>query len=172
MQLLFKRQQTTGRVGRVQFKLWAKVELEQEEQDLVARYRLDRAILIAVLQPGLIRNSLLLGVVVYAVVAASAATGGVPVLKAGLFGLVIGAGAAFWWFNEKRETIYVRDLIHGRHFSCPSVIELARKEAWLSTVVSFLRQVMESAKHWDGTESIPIEALPKAEAKLTLLKGL
>ena len=89
-----------------------------------------------------------------------------------LLAAAAGGGAGYWWFNEKRETIFVSDLLHGRHFSCPSVIELARKEAWLSTVTSFLRQVMESAKNWDGTETNEIDALPKAEAKLVMLRGL
>jgi len=31
---------------------------------------------------------------------------------------------------------------------------------------------MESAKHWDGTETFDIEALPKDEAKLVMIKGL
>ncbi len=87
-------------------------------------------------------------------------------------GTLAGGGAGYWYLHEKRETIFVRDLLHGRHFTCDSVVELARKEAWLSVVVSFLRQVMESAKHWDGTEHITIEALPKDEARQVILRGL
>ncbi|MGV6850283.1 MAG: hypothetical protein ACWA5A_18070 [Marinibacterium sp.] len=52
------------------------------------------------------------------------------------------------------------------------MIELARKEAWLGTVVSFLRQVMESAKHWDGTQRHTVEPLPKEEARQVIIKGL
>lgn len=61
--------------------------------------------------------------------------------------------------------------MHGRYFSCGSVVELARKEAWLETATAFLRQVMESAKHWDGTERRPVEVLPKDEAKRIILRG-
>ena len=86
--------------------------------------------------------------------------------------LAAGIGAGYWFFNEKRETIFVKDLLHGRYFSCGSVIALARKEAWLETVVSYLRQVMESAKNWDGTERHKIEALPKDEARQVILRGL
>ncbi|MEQ8964884.1 MAG: hypothetical protein RID91_03595 [Azospirillaceae bacterium] len=171
MKLLFKREQTTGRVGRVQFRLWGKVELTEEEQEIVKRYRFDQAILIEALQPALIRNSLIIGLIV-AVVASALFIGAAGSGPGIALGLLAGGGTGYWWFNEKRETIYVRDLIHGRHFRCTSVIELARKEAWLSTVTAFLRQVMESAKHWDGTETNEIEALPKAEAKLVMLKGL
>ncbi len=86
--------------------------------------------------------------------------------------VVGGGGAGYFYFHQKRETIFVKDLMHGRYFTCDSIIELARKEAWLGVVTSFLRQVMESAKQWDGTETLDIEALPKDEAKLVMLKGL
>ena len=86
--------------------------------------------------------------------------------------LIAGLGAGYWWYHQKRETIYVKDLLHGRHFNCDSVVELARKEAWLGTVVSFLRQVMESAKHWDGTERHTVEPLPKDEARQVIIKGI
>jgi hypothetical protein len=87
-------------------------------------------------------------------------------------GLAGGAGAAYFYYDRNRESVFVRDLIHGRHFACDSIVDLARKEAWLASVVSVLRQIMESAKHWDGTETIPIEALSKEEAKYIALKGL
>ncbi len=86
--------------------------------------------------------------------------------------VVVGGGAGYFYFHQKRETIFVKDLMHGRYFTCDSIIELARKEAWLGVVTSFLRQVMESAKQWDGAETLDIEALPKDEAKLVMLKGL
>lgn len=171
MKLLFRREQTAGRFGRVQFKLWAKVELDEQEKALVQRYRFDQAILIDAIQPNLIRNAVLIGLLGF-VVGFALAGAFLPRALSGLVGIIVAGGGAYWWFNEKRETIFVRDLIHGRHFSCPSVIELAQKEAWLTTIVSFLRQVMESAKNWDGTETIPIEALPKAESKLVILRGL
>lgn len=171
MKLLFKREQTTGKVGRVQFKLWGKLELDADEQAIVQRYRFGEAVLIEALQPTLIRNTISIAVVVF-VIAFGVLGPNINTGFAALLSLAIGGGCGALYFNEKRETIFVRDLIHGRYFSCSSVIELARKEAWLGVVTSFLRQVMESAKHWDGTETTEIEALPKAEAKLVMLKGL
>jgi hypothetical protein len=171
MNLLFKREQTTGKLSRVNFKLWGKVELSEEEQALVKRYRFDEAVLIAVVQPNLLRQAIFIGFgifVVVTVILSKIATGG----TAAMLGLLAGGGAAYWWINEKRETIFVRDLIHGRHFICDSVIELAKKEAFLTTVVSFLRQVMESAKHWEGTQSHVIEPLPKDEARQVILRGV
>jgi len=171
MDLLFKREQTPGKLARVQFKLWGKIELEEEEQKLLDRYGFHEAVLIAAIQPLLIRMTLYVA-------------GGTFFVSGAIFNLVFsvgfslllaiaaGIGAGYWYFNEKRETIFVKDLLHGRYFSCSSVVELARKEAWLETVVAFLRQVMESAKHWDGTERHTIEALPKDEARQVILKGI
>ena len=65
MKLLFKREQTTGKVDRVQFKLWGKLELDADEQAIIKRYRFDEAILIEALQPTLIRNTITLGVVAF-----------------------------------------------------------------------------------------------------------
>lgn len=86
--------------------------------------------------------------------------------------ILLGAGGGYYYFHQKRETIFVKDLIHGRYFTCDSVIDLARKEAWLETIVAFLRQVMESAKHWDGTQTLDVPVLGKDEAKQLIIRGL
>jgi hypothetical protein len=171
MKLLLKRDQTPGTVGKVKFRLWGKVELDEDETEIVKRYAFDNAILIEAIQPTLIRNAALIGLGVWIILfgilmPGMGGTGGFIVALLG------GGGAGYFYFHQKRETIFVKDLIHGRYFSCDSIIELARKEAWLGVVTSFLRQVMESAKHWDGTETLDIAALPKDEAKLVMLKGL
>lgn len=170
MELLFKREQTAGQLKRVDFKLWGKIELDRDEQSIVRQYRFDEAILIKVSQPDLVRASTFIGIGVFLVVF------GIALANWGMgvgfsVGTLAGGGAGYWYRHAKRETIFVRDLLHGRHFTCDSVVELARKEALLSDVVSFFRQVMESAKHWDGTEHITIEALPKDEARQVILRG-
>jgi hypothetical protein len=175
MELLFKRNQSSGRVGRVAFKLWAKLELDGNEQVLVERYRFDEALLIQAEQPKLLRNAILMAVLVWVLLvgALGAFLGGVaPTPVRSFVAVVVAIVAGYAYFHNKRESIYVRDLLHGRYFSCGSVIELARKEAWLQTIVAFLRQVMESAKHWDGTERHTIEPLPKEEARQVILKGI
>ncbi|HWT30356.1 MAG TPA: hypothetical protein VN240_04935 [Propylenella sp.] len=156
---------------RVNFKLWGKIELDEEEQGLINRYDFDKAVLIAAFQPGLLRRAVIIGAGAFLVGLLFFGAMAGPWLGF-LLASAAGIGTGFWWFNEKRETVYVRDLLHGRHFSCDSVIELARKEAWLTTIVGFLRQVMESAKHWDGTESHKIVPLPKDEARQVILRGL
>lgn len=171
MELLFKREQTPGSIGRVKFKLWGKIEPDEEEQALIDRYSFSDAILIAAIQPNLVRKTLLIVIGVF-VVAFALFAGTMGFGGALLLSTVFAVGTGYWYLNEKRETIFVKDLLHGRYFSCDSVVELARKEAWLETIVGFLRQVMESAKHWDGTQRHKIEPLPKDEARQVILKGL
>lgn len=67
MNLLFKRGQTEG-AGKVTFKLWAKTELDEDEQRIIKRYRFDSAKLIDVFQPNLLRNAILIAFGVGAVV--------------------------------------------------------------------------------------------------------
>jgi hypothetical protein len=169
MDLLFKREQSNAASGGVNFKLWGKIELDEDEKSIVSKYKFDQAILIFADQPGLLRKSIFIGI--GAMVAAMVLLNQMGMMGA-LIALAAGIGAGYWWYHQKRETIYVKDLLHGRHFNCDSVVELARKEAWLETVVSFLRQVMESAKHWDGTERHTVEPLPKDEARQVIIKGL
>lgn len=171
MQLLFKREQTPGRTGSIKFNLWGKIELEGQETEIIRRYGLDKAMLIGALQPELLRRSIYLGV------AASFGAFVILFLIAGFssaftLSIVAGFAAGYFYFDRNRETVFVRDLMHGRYFTCTSVVELARKEAWLGTIVAFLRQVMESAKHWDGTETVPIPVLSKDDAKELIIRGL
>ncbi len=171
MEILFRRDQSKGATGNVKFKLWSKIELDENEAQAVKHYAFDDAVLIDSWQPELIRNSIYIGLAVS--VAVFAMVSALLNFEVGLFfGLLAGCGVGYIYYDKNRETIFVKDLLHGRYFDCASVIELARKEAWLETITGFLRQVMESAKHWDGTEARPIEVLPKAEAKRLIIKGL
>ena len=127
--------------------------------------------LVEAIQPGLLRMAILVGLVAFVF-------GGLVIVSViGMllgFWVALGAGiaAGYFYYDRKRETVYVRDLMHGRYFSCRSVIELARKEAWLGTIVAYLRQVMESAKHWDGTEAVSVPVLSKEDAKELIVRGL
>ncbi|WP_417455886.1 hypothetical protein [Kordiimonas sp.] len=177
MDLLFKRSQEGG-IGRASFKLFCKLDLDDQEQALTKKYRFDEAVLIYTYQPTLARKAFLrsLGVFILLWLLSLAMFGARAIFANALFAflliMVVTAVFGFWYYHQNRETIFVRDLIHGRYFKCDSVIELARKEAWLETVCSYLRQVMESALHWDGEERFPIKALPKDEAKKIIIKGL
>ena len=69
MELLFKREQTTGSVGRVNFKLWVKLEVTQDEQALIRRYRFDESILIGADDRHLLRGAVRLGAIVFVIAA-------------------------------------------------------------------------------------------------------
>jgi hypothetical protein len=170
MNLLYKRGQTDSISGKVTFTLWAQTELDDDEQHIVKRYKFDKAKLVDVFQPLLFRTAVSIGFIVsfalYALLWSMDSSLNAPI------SLVLGAGAAYFFYDRKRESVYVRDLIHGRNFACDSIVDLARKEAWVGTAVAILRQVMETAKHWDGTETVKIEPLTKAEAKFIALRGL
>jgi hypothetical protein len=169
MELLFKREQTTGKLNRVAFKLWGKLEIGEDEQALINRYRFDEAVLIGSDDSHLMRGAIKRGIVVF--VLASLVFSLVAGMLGPLLGAAAGVGAGYWYINEKRETIFVKDMLHGRNFTCDSVIELAKKEAWLEGACALFRQVMESAKHWDGVERHTIEPLPKEQAKELILRA-
>lgn len=171
MEILFRREQTPGKLKMVKFKLWSKIELDANEEQVVAHYGFDNAVLIDSPQPDLVRKTVFItiGVTILATSMFSTAAGFGGALG---IALLAGGAAGYFYYDKNRETILVKDLLHGRYFNCGSVIELARKEAWLETISGFLRQVMEGAKHWDGTEKRYIQVLPKNEAKQLMIRGL
>lgn len=171
MQLLFRRSQGRSTFGKPVFKLWAQMEFEDDEHTIISHYRFENAKLIEAFEPSLIRRSLLAGAGIF--ILASIVLWIPMGFQYGLLtGFIFGCLAGWLYFDRHRETIYVRDLIHGRTFDCRSVIDLARKEAWLELITAFLRQVMETARNWDGTEAVPIDALSKQEAKYVVIRGL
>lgn len=179
MELLFRRNQTQGLIFSVSFKLWGKVEFDEEETHLVYRYNIDKSILVLNEQPHLLEYSvwagLSLGFIASLVVFSLYSGAGLPTYDGAVFAgmiAVFSALAGYWYFHARRETIYMRDLMRGQYFSCKSVVALAQEEAKLEGVAAYLRQVMETAKHWDGTQRLTIEALPKEEARRIILSGL
>lgn len=168
MDLLFKREQSDGFMGRIIFHLWAKSEFSDDERALLDRYRLDQAQLLQADDWRALRWAVVVAIISFFLI------GGIAMTLLGSLGLalaIIGAGVVgFWFFNEKRETIFVKDLLYGRRFKCRSVAELARKEAWLEDACIVLRQVIETAKNWDGVETNPIPILDKAEAKKVVIR--
>lgn len=171
MKILLRRSQSKGIFRSVRFKLWGKIELEGDEAKIINRYDFDHAVLIIGLQDKLLRWAIILGFVSL-----------VPLffIFAGFFGRAIGtpmAIAAAWFtgwffFDRFRETVYVKDLLHGRYFRCKSVVDLASKEDWLKQIIAYLRAVMESAKHWDGAETVDVPTLDPETAKQVTLKRI
>ena len=151
------------------FHLHAELELDDEEKQLMQKYRFAKAPL--VLSDPIddlkmaSRPALILGLVAFVVfwILASFST---AVSLATLVTLVM----TVVYFKTMRELILVSDLLDGgRTFRCDSIIELIHKEAFLEGISEYLRQVLESAKNWHDREIIPIRPLDKALAKRAVL---
>ncbi len=161
------------RIGRgVMFNLLAELELDPEEEQLMQQYRFTGAVL--VLSDPIddlkkaARPAILLGIIAFFVF---------WLLVAFSFGIALGFLITLVmtgvYFKATREQILVSDLLRGgRTFRCDSIIELIEKEAFLQRISAYLRQVLESAKHWDTRETIVIPPLDPAEAKQAVLKRL
>lgn len=178
MDMLFKRTQSRTPNNKVSFQLWAKTDVTEEESELIGKYSMHDAVLIHVLEPHLMRRAVLVAFLVsiftwLVLVSWLLRALGLylPWTLSLLVALVIGGLIGLMYHNHNRETIMVKDLLFGRYFKCKSVIELARKEAYLQNVASYFRQVIESAKHWGGQQSIPIEPLSPEDAKRAILSG-
>ena len=128
---------------------------------------IETKILIEVEQLTLLRNAAIIGVAAF--IAAYTLLWLIG-LNYTFLAIVLGGGGGYFYFHQMRETIFVKDIMHGRYFTCRSVIELAQKEAELERIVKILRQVMEAAKHWDGTETIEVPVLDKDAAKQLIVQ--
>lgn len=170
MDILLKREQSRNWRGRVVFRLWAKAEMSDDERALIDRYDMGDSCLIAADDFDHLKGAMVVGFVAFLVGGLFGAFASDEVLGGLAFGVITGVGAGYWWLNEKRETIWMRDLLYGRRFKCDSIIELAQKEAMLDNACIALRQVVETAKHWDGVETRPVPVLPPEEAKEVVLR--
>ncbi len=181
MNLLFNRDQKSAalfsliplRIGSgVIFHLHAELELDAEEEELIRKYKLAGAPLV---HSDLIedlkrafRPGLLLGVLTFIVFWMWASFE-----PAVFLGFLVTIGMTGAYFHTERELILVRHLLDGgRTFHCDSIVALIQKEAYLEGVSGYLRQVLESAKHWHDREVLPIKPLDKAAAKQAILKAL
>lgn len=177
MDLLFKR--TQKRIAnRTTFELWAKTDLSDEEQQLIRKYNMQDAVLINVVEPYLIRWAIFTAItmsifywLVWILFIVPEFRLYVPWPKSVGVTIILGILTGIIFYHSRRQTIMVKDLMYGRTYKCKSVIELARKEAYLEQICSYFRQVLESAKHWGGQQSFPIEPLPPEEAKRAILSG-
>ena len=180
MQLLLDRKQSSAsffslvplRIGSgVTFALHVMLELDAEEDELLKQYNFVDAPLV-VSDPiddlkQSFRPALFLGIVAFVVLWFL----GTFFAAFGLAVLVILVMTVIY-FNALRENLIVRQLLDGgRTFRCDSIVALIEKEAYLEHICSYLRQVLESAKHWHDREAVPIPPLRKEEAKQAVLKA-
>ena len=171
MKILFKREQSRKSIGRVHFKLWAMLETDEVERALIEGYYIDQSVVIDGNDEGLWKRGAIVGLLAAIFAFLTINMFGIEAELAAPASLLVWFGAAYWWVNQKRETIFMKDLLHGRSFKCGSVIDLAKKEAWLENICQALMQVVESAKHWDGVEHRDIVVLPPEEAKAFIVRA-
>ena len=168
MQLLFEREQVSG-ARAPKFKLKAKIDVDETEKAIIAHYRLDKAMLISKFEPFLMKLTAYAagGSFLLALLMGYSLAG----FGTGVFlGLCAAGGAGLYIWNKYRETIFVSNLLHGRYFECRSIVDLAKKEAYLNSIVVMLRQVMESARHWHGVQAHDVPVLPPDEARQFVVK--
>ncbi len=153
----------------VTFSLHATLELDAEEDALLKKYKLTNAPLV-VSDPiedikQSLRPAMILGFVAFVVIWLITSFG--TAIGFGILTTLVMTGV---YFKTLREQINVNDLlVNGRKFRCDSIVELVRKEAYLENICAYLRQVLESAKHWDDREVVSIRPLSKEDAKRALL---
>lgn len=147
------------------FRLWAKAEMSDDEKDLIGRYSLQGACVLEGNDEGPWKGALLVGTIVFTLVGLGLMHWSANIYLAVGGGVGGGAIAALTWRNEKRETIFLSDLMFGRRFKCRSIVDLVKKEAMLEDVTIAVRQVLEASKNWDGVETRPIPVLLPDAAK-------
>jgi hypothetical protein len=176
MNLLCERQQSSAPFtlvplqfgGGVMFTLWVKAELDDEETKLLQKYQFQHALLIAddwvATLRKCFRSAVLIGFVAWIVLWFFFSWFTSFVLT-----LLVVFGITAYYYNELRGNIYVRDLVHGRKFRCFSIVELIRKEHSLLGLSAYLRQILESAKNWDGREVLEVPPLSPELAKQLII---
>ncbi len=124
MKILFRRDQYQSLTAKTIFKLYAKIELENDERTILDKYDFDRAKLIAAVQPNLVRNAFIVCLAIASLVWMNLAWINTGLFLVGLtiafafttflygipFALMIGAFFGWLYYDRKRETIYVNEL--------------------------------------------------------------
>ena len=155
----------------VVFHLHAELELDPEEDTLIKKYRFAGAPLVVsdpiedikeAFRPALLLG--FIGLIVFWFVVSFWTALPLAILTTLVMTVV--------YFKTLREQILVKDLLDGgRVFRCDSIVALIEKEAFIEGVCEYLRQVLESAKHWQDREAISIQPLDKREAKRAVLRA-
>ena len=165
MQLLLKRNQSAGAMSRPTFKLWAQFELTEEEQALIDRYRVHRAVL-SEGDPERDLTTSAKRAAVLAVMVTIVAVTQVSPYEALTWGLAAFAAGTYLIYQQIREEIRVSDLLTGRSFSCRSVMTLIEKERTVTDMAVVFRQFLEAMKTWGGAEVVQIEPREKPTVRV------
>ena len=162
MQLLIQRGQ--GRILILPiFDLWAKFELDLEEQALITKYHVRKHILVEG-KPLQRWRAAIFGIIIAGVIAAIIHNflGILPIT------LLIFVGSAYLLYHQFREEIRVSDILAGRHFTCRSVVKLMATEQEVAEMAHAFRHLLEAMKTWGGRGIIELE--PYKEPVLRLVE--
>jgi hypothetical protein len=145
------------------FDLWAKFELNLEEETLIAKYQVRKHILVE--GKSLQRwKAAIFGIIIAGVIAAIVHNFfGVQLITLSVF--VLGA---YFLYHQFREEVRVSDILDGRHFACRSVVKLMLKEQEVAEMAHAFRHLLEAMKNWGGREIIELE--PYKEPTLRMLE--
>ncbi len=113
--------------------------MSDDERALIDRYDMGGSCLIAADDFDHLKGVIVVGFVAFLIGAIFGAFASDEVMDGLTSGVITGVGAGYWWLNEKREAIWMRNLLFGRRFKCDSIIELAQKEAVLDNACIALR---------------------------------
>jgi hypothetical protein len=162
MQLMIQRGQRMIVIFPV-FKLWAKFELNSEEEALIAKYRVRKYILVEGKYWQRFRAALL-GIIVAGLFAAVVQ----HTIDIQQFSLAVWAICSYLLYHQFREEIRVSDILDGRHFTCRSIVKLMLKEQEVAEMAHAFRHLLEAMKNWGGREIIELE--PYKQPILRLLE--
>ena len=177
MELLLQRSQKE-RVSRPRFELWAKFDLDANENALIDKYKPQSALLSedepasrarkwrrSVITGGIL--SMVVCLIIAYLSLYRPALGGInPFLLFQPFdnipmwiGLLLLGWFVFtsWVFAHIREDIIVADILRGRSFRCKSIVILLEKEDLLKKRAQEFRQFLEAMKTWGGMDIITIK---------------
>jgi tetratricopeptide (TPR) repeat protein len=150
MQLLIQRGQRKIIILPI-FDLWAKFELNLEEEALIDKYRVRKHILVEG-KPLQRWKAAIFGIIIAGVIAAIVHN----FLGAQLITLLVFVGSAFLLYHQFREEIRVSDILDGRHFACRSVVKLMAQEQEVTEMAHAFRHLLEAMKNWGGREIIEL----------------
>jgi hypothetical protein len=162
MQLLIQRGQGRILIFPI-FDLWAKFELDLEEQALINKYHVRKHILVEG-KPLQRWRAAIFGIIIAGVIAAIIH----HFLGILLITLLIFVGSAYLLYHQFREEIRVSDILDGRHFACRSVVKLMATEQDVAEMAHAFRHLLEAMKNWGGRGITELE--PYKEPALRLVE--
>jgi tetratricopeptide (TPR) repeat protein len=134
------------------FDLWAKFELNPEEETLIAKYHVRQHILVEG-KPLQRWVAAIFGIIIAGLFAASMQ----HLFDNQIISFFVWGVGSFLLYHQFREEIRVRDILDGRHFACRSVVKLMDKEQEVAEMAHAFRHLLEAMKNWGGREIIELK---------------